>query len=141
MLKRKRKSARLYFLSWVICFRLFLSRFFFCCWKFFFKQLFSNDLCVNTIHLSDFCMKENIEFFFLICITNLPVRFTDDQLRISSLQVIPAGWSPMNFTQLRFNTLWELYRLFVMFWYNRRPHHDSKSNGLKSLRTGLGWST
>lgn len=25
-----------------------------------------------------------------------------------------------------------------MFWYNRRPHHDSKSNGLKSLRSGLG---
>lgn len=28
-----------------------------------------------------------------------------------------------------------------MLLNKRRPHHDSRSNGLKSLRTGLGGST
>lgn len=28
-----------------------------------------------------------------------------------------------------------------MFWNKRRPHHDSKSNGLKSFSAGLGGST
>lgn len=28
-----------------------------------------------------------------------------------------------------------------MFWNKRRPHHDSKSNGLKSFNAGLGGST
>lgn len=28
-----------------------------------------------------------------------------------------------------------------MFWNRRRPHQDSKSNGLKSFRAGLGGST
>lgn len=42
-----------------------------------------------------------------------------------------------------FTRWWSFYytqRLFVMLWYNRRPHHASRSNGLNSCSRGSGLS-